>query len=174
MLRRAILAVFVTGIAVLVAVSSARGDSLFFLVTTTADGPSTCAPYQSIPGVQACPTLRGAVSAADANPGSDVIVLQNTGVYALSQGVIPLVSDVSIHGQNAQLTTLVGNGQSQIFTVASGVSASISGVTLSGGRNFNGNGGNVLNREPWGSRWSASRAAARPRVAASPTRACSR
>src|SRR3954469_7628164 len=145
MLRRAVLAVFLGAVVVLVAVSSARGDGTLYVVTTTADGPSSCGPYPNVPGVFACPTLRGAVAAADANPGADVIALQNTGTYALAQGAIALTTDVTIHGQNAHLTTIQGNGQSRLFTVAAGVNAGLAGVTLAGGRAGAQDGGDVLN-----------------------------
>src|SRR5690242_9661662 len=110
--RRAGLAVLLAAVAVLVAVSSARGDGTLYVVTTNADGPSSCGPYPNVPGVFQCPTLRGAVAAADANPGADVIVLQNTGTYQLTQGPIALTTDLVIHGQNARLTTIQGSGQS--------------------------------------------------------------
>jgi hypothetical protein len=146
MLRPAALAVFLGAIAVLVAVSSARGDGTLYVVTTNADGPSSCGPYLNVPGVLACPTLRGAVAAADGNPGADVIVLQNTGAYPLTQGAITLTTDVTIHGQNAHLTTIQGNGQSRLFTVAPGVNAGLAGVTLSGGVAGLQEGGDVLNQ----------------------------
>jgi hypothetical protein len=144
MLRRAVLGLILVAAAGLVAVSPARGEGTLYVVTGTADGGGTCGPFPGFPGAFACPTLRGAVAAADANPGSDVVVLQGIGRYQLRQGAINLANDVTIAGQNARGTTIQGSGGDRVFTVAAGVNVTLTGVTLSGGAS-SGDGGAVLN-----------------------------
>ena len=99
MLRRSVVTVLLGAVAALVAVSPARGEGTLYVVTGTADGGGSCGPFPGFPGAFACPTLRGAVAAADANPGADVVVLQGIGRYQLRQGAITLVNDVTIVGQ---------------------------------------------------------------------------
>jgi hypothetical protein len=144
MVRRVVLAVLVSAVAALVAVSPARGEGTLYVVTGTGDSGGSCGAFPNFPGAFACSTLRAAVAAADANPGSDVVVLQGIGRYELRQGAINLANDVTIVGQNARGTTIQGNGNDRLFTVAAGVNVTLSGVTLSGGAS-SGDGGAVLN-----------------------------
>jgi hypothetical protein len=141
--RRAVAAVLLVIVAALVAVSPARGEGTLYVVSGTADGGGSCGPFPNFPGAFTCPTLRAAVAAADANPGSDVVVLQGIGRYQLRQGAINLANDVSIVGPNARGTTIQGGGD-RVFTVAAGANVTLSGVTLSGGTT-SGDGGAVLN-----------------------------
>src|SRR5918996_4247553 len=143
MVRRLVLAVFVSAVAALVAVSSARGEGTLYVVTGTGDAGGSCRPFPSFPGAFGCSTLRAAVAAADANPGSDVVVLQGIGRYQLRQGAINLANDVTIVGPNARGTTIAGSGD-RVFTVAADVNVTLSGVTLAGGTS-SGDGGAVLN-----------------------------
>jgi hypothetical protein len=144
MLRRSVLTVLLGAVAALVAVSPARGEGTLYVVTGTADGGGSCGPFPGFPGAFACPTLRVAVAAADADPGADVVVLQGIGRYQLRQGAINLANDVTIVGQNARGTTIQGSGNDRVFTVAAGVNVTLSGVTLAGGTT-SGDGGAVLN-----------------------------
>ncbi len=81
-----------------------------------------------------CQSLRAAVAAAGLSAGPDTIVIPS-GDYQLVQDQIILGSDVSIVGAGARTTTVHGNVNAfRAFEVPAGVTASITGVTLAGGR----------------------------------------
>ena len=143
MMRRALLAAVLGALAMFVAVSPAHAAQEFFLVTGTADGTGACAPYPDFPGGFSCTTLRAAISAANANPGEDVVVLQATGTYPVSSMFL-LTDNIEIAGQNAQTTFLNGNDD-RLFEVAPDVSAVLYGVTLQNGVAPAGDGGAVIN-----------------------------
>jgi hypothetical protein len=80
-------------------------------------------------------TLRYAITQADAHPGS-TIDFNVTGTIALSSALPDLNADVTITGPGASALTIEGGGPSSncsILTVNSGVTASLSGLTLSDG-----------------------------------------
>ena len=88
--------------------------------------------------------LRYCITAADADPGS-AIQFGVSGTITLSQPLPDLDADVSINGPGASALTVQRNYASgtpafRIFTVDSGVTASISGLTLSFGNAKNGGG----------------------------------
>jgi hypothetical protein len=141
MKRRALLAFVVIVAAALVAVESAHADGQLYVVTGTGDGAGSCAPYPDVPGAFACTTLRAAVNGSGTN---DVIGLPG-GTYTLSQGALAINKSTIITGGNAHDTIIQGNGADRVLTVAAGVDASLSGVTVSGGRAPGQNGGDILN-----------------------------
>ena len=107
-------------------------------VNTTVDGAG------SSPGQL---TLRQAVNFANAQPGGDTITF-DPAVFANAPQTITLTSGplsltdkalTTITGPGAKLVTVSGGGQSQVFNIAGG-SATLSGLTISGGSAQNGGG----------------------------------
>ena len=73
-------------------------------------------------------------SAAALTLEADTIVVP-AGDFQLSQGQVLIDTDVTIAGAGARNTTIRGNANAfRAFEVAAGVTASITGVTLNGGR----------------------------------------
>src|SRR3954447_6682528 len=142
MLRRTLLALLLGAAAVLVAVSSASGAGVFYLVTGFGDSGGACSPYPDVPGMFQCTTLRAAVDAANADQDEDEIYVQ-PGTYTLSSA-ISLPTDVDIFGDNARTTIIQGSGTDRLFTVASSTDAVLYGVTLKGGATT-GDGGAISN-----------------------------
>jgi VCBS repeat-containing protein len=83
-------------------------------------------------------SLRGAITAANANAGDDTIYLLGvSGTVNLTKALPDLSSNIDIEGPGAdQLTVRRGDatGNYRIFTVPSGSVVSISGITISNGR----------------------------------------
>ncbi len=80
-------------------------------------------------------TLPYAIAQADANPNS-TIDFSVSGTIALASALPDLSANVTITGPGATSLTIQGGGPSSdysIFTVAAGVTASLSGLTISGG-----------------------------------------
>ena len=85
-------------------------------------------------------TLRAAVEQAGAMPGTDVIVVPE-GVYELTTGQeITIKSNLSIRGVGADKVTISGGSSSRVFRVKGGASVTISGVTITRGRAYDGGG----------------------------------
>lgn len=105
-----------------------------FTVTTLADdGPGS---------------LRQAIAAANATPGDDLITFAaatDGGALALASPLPAIGSGgaLAIQGNGAARTTIDGAGVGPIFTVAAGATATIGGVTLTGGDG--GSGGAISN-----------------------------
>lgn len=95
-----------------------------FAVTSTADGGSTC------PGA-AC-TLRGALAAAAASPGPDVVALP-AGTYQLLDGLGEIVADstVTVEGAGGRTTTIRAASGDRVLRATG--SLTLRGVTLAGG-----------------------------------------
>ena len=90
--------------------------------------------------------LHYAITQANANPGS-VIDFSVMGTIQLTQSLPNLNSDVSLNGPGPSPVTIKGGGASSDFSVlrvATGVAATISGLTVTGGNNA-ANGGGVYN-----------------------------
>ncbi|MGA2233457.1 MAG: choice-of-anchor Q domain-containing protein, partial [Tepidisphaeraceae bacterium] len=95
-------------------------------------------------------SLRAAVAQAN-NDGNDTITFSPSlsgQTIMLSSGDLELEKSVTIVGLGANHLTINGNSASNIFTVDSGVTATIAGLTLSGGYNMGGNGG-AIDNEGW-------------------------
>jgi VCBS repeat-containing protein len=136
--------------------------------TITSDGPSITISYATphtvvvdrtddpdlltTPSAGACTvaandcSLRGAITAANANAGDDTIYLLGvSGTVNLTKALPDLSSNISIEGPGADQFTVRRStgGDYGIFTVTSGSVVSISGITVSGGKaNF---GGGIFN-----------------------------
>ncbi|MDA0171763.1 hypothetical protein OJ998_21865 [Solirubrobacter taibaiensis] len=81
-----------------------------------------------------CESIRAAVSASALTLGADTIVVPG-GDFQLAQGQVLINTDVTIAGAGARNTAIRGNVNAfRAFEVAAGVTASITGVTLRGGR----------------------------------------
>jgi len=95
-------------------------------------------------------SLRAAVAQANANRQADTIVFSSLfnspQTIRLTSGALVLTNTATttITGPGANLLTISGNKASRVFDLASGASAQISGLTVSGG-SVHGNGGGVEN-----------------------------
>ena len=91
-------------------------------------------------------TLRSAVGWADASqnfnpanipkPAANTIVFTTTQPITLTNGALALsntTTPISINGPGANVLTISGGNASQVFEVASGTTASIYGLTITGG-----------------------------------------
>ena len=87
-------------------------------------------------------SLRQAVLDADSNKGADTINFQAglTGTIVLTSGELFIIDDLTINGPGASLITVSGNHASRVFEILSGVTAEISGLTISNGTGFDGGG----------------------------------
>ncbi|WP_435015620.1 choice-of-anchor Q domain-containing protein [Tundrisphaera sp. TA3] len=114
---------------------SSSGTSLIWTtlaVATTAD---------SGPG-----SLRAAIAAADRNPGRDVITFAPgfAGTIALLSPLPDLSGEIAVVGPGASFVTVAADPAGfRVFSVAAGADASLSGLTISGGRADAG--GGILN-----------------------------
>ena len=107
-----------------------------YVVTTLADDPSTATATSC---TSASCTLRDAILAADANNGgAGNITFKSglTGTITLGAALPPVVGQISIQGPGADIITVSGNNSTtvgNIFTVNSGATVSISGLTIANG-----------------------------------------
>lgn len=106
---------------------AAAASAATFNVTTEVDSNSgACLPASC--------TLRQAVTAANGGTGGDVVTVP-PGFYPLLFGELQLQKNVTIAGAGPAATVVDGNANSRIFRVtAPGVTASISGLAVEGGR----------------------------------------
>ena len=81
-------------------------------------------------------SLRAAITAANANPGADVVDFAPGlhGTVVLTSGELGITDDLRIDGPNANRLAVSGNDASRVFTIAAGVSADIDGLTVTHGR----------------------------------------
>ncbi|WP_152097161.1 choice-of-anchor Q domain-containing protein [Lacipirellula parvula] len=91
-------------------------------------------------------TLREALAMSDASVGDDDTILFAPGIGNIALAGTPLViaDEVAIKGSGADKLTINGGGSSRVFSVDSGVEATISGLTITGGGNVSAGGG-ILN-----------------------------
>jgi hypothetical protein len=141
MKRRVLFALLAIAAAALVAVESARADGQLFVVTGTGDGAGACSQYPGVPGAFTCTTLRAAVAAA----GSGDTVGLPSGTYTLSQGELAIAKTLNIYGGDARDRIIQGSGAARVINIAAGVSVSLTGVTITGGRAGSEDGGNIRN-----------------------------
>ncbi len=94
-------------------------------------------------------SLREALTATNANPGTDTITFRNTlnnKTIVLRGGELVVAGDTTITGPGASLLTISGNAISRIFFVTA--TATISGLTITGGNGAgmeSGVGGGIYN-----------------------------
>src|SRR5262249_50268281 len=87
-------------------------------------------------------SLRAAISAAEANPGADVIQFASRvhGTITLTTGELAIRSDLTIDGPGADRLTVSGNDASRVFDVVGGgdatteIHVAIAGLTVAHGR----------------------------------------
>ena len=92
-------------------------------------------------------SLRAAITAANANPGADVIRfagVARSGTISLTSGELGITDDLRIDGPGAGRLTVSGNDASRVFRIGSGAEASIDDLTVTRGRAA-GQGGGILN-----------------------------
>lgn len=87
-------------------------------------------------------SLREAATSASAG---DTIEFSVTGTITLTGGELVLDRSLVVAGPGATNLIISGNGASRLFNVASGVTVSISGLTLADGLADDGQGGAILN-----------------------------
>ncbi len=80
--------------------------------------------------------LRYCITQANELPGDDTITFDVTGTINLTRALLDLSTNIDIQGPGASLLTLQGGS----FTVASGTTGSISGLTISDGFTYRGGG----------------------------------
>lgn len=106
---------------------------LTFVVNTTSDDTDVS------PGDGACATaagfcsLRAAVQEANAHPGADTITFAVAGTITLASGELAVSDDLTVDGPGARNLTISGGDISRIFHIEPGVTASLSGLTLTHG-----------------------------------------
>ena len=91
-------------------------------------------------------SLRAAITAANANPGADVIAFAHglRGTVALTSGELGITDDLRIDGPGAGRLAVSGSDASRVFNISSGVAASIDDLTITHGHGFL-RGGGILN-----------------------------
>ena len=94
-------------------------------------------------------SLREALALADEFPGEDVIQFDNSlsgsTILLAALGKLDTNSDVEIQGLGPGQLTIDGGGETYLFEVRAGVTASISGVSITGGWNPGEKGGAIRN-----------------------------
>jgi CSLREA domain-containing protein len=122
------------------------------VVTVTGDDPgkaSNCTAQSSpTSGTDASCSLRDALleaaSLGTANVSFDATKFATPQTITLTNGALTVPTQTAIAGPGVSLVTVSGNNASRVFSVSSGVTASISGMTIADGRdnsNVKGGGG---------------------------------
>lgn len=127
-----------------------RITSLNLVVNSTADDGDTSVGDGSCATAQGECTLRAAIQEVNALAGMDTITFSVSGAIMLDSALPDLSSDININGPGvANLTVQRGsNGLFRIFTVTSGATVNISGLTISNGRAPDGTGDGSSNGTP--------------------------
>ena len=83
-------------------------------------------------------SLRAAITAANTNPGADVIAFAHglRGTVALTSGELGITDDLRIDGPGAGRLAISGSDASRVFNISSGVAASIDDLTITHGHGF--------------------------------------
>jgi hypothetical protein len=105
-------------------------------VTSLADGPATA---ENCPGLNC--RLRDAIAAA---ADGDTIDFSVTGTIVLNSGELSIVKNLTIQGPGAAQLTISGNQVSRVFYI-SGVTATLSDLTVTKGYVLGNYGGNIFN-----------------------------
>ena len=90
-------------------------------------------------------SLRAAITNANASSGNVTITFAVTGTINFASALPPLTQSMTITGPGAASLTIDGLGDAQLFNVNSGITVSISGVTIQGGLGDGSGGGGVTN-----------------------------
>ena len=118
------------------------GDGQEFVLFVGHDG-TAANPYVAF-------TLRSAVDAANANPGSNTIefdpaVFNGGQIIGLTGGRLELTNSVNIQGP-ASGVTISGINQFRVFLVDAGVTANLTDLAITGGNAGDANGGGIYNK----------------------------
>jgi hypothetical protein len=91
-------------------------------------------------------SLRAAISAANANPGADVVTFARglRGTVTLTGGELGITDDLRIDGPGANKITVSGSDVSRVFNIGSGAAVSIDDLTVAHGHGLL-RGGGILN-----------------------------
>lgn len=86
---------------------------------------------------------------ASASPGDTIAFASDvTGTITLTSGTLEITKNVDIEGPGANILSKSGNNASTVFTVGSGVTATIAGLTIADGNaGPDGTGGGIDNEE---------------------------
>ena len=92
-------------------------------------------------------SLRQAIFDANANAGADTIDFQDelVGTITLTSGELVITDDLTINGPGIFAITVSGNNASREFEINAGVTAAISGLTISDGNSMGGDGAGIRN-----------------------------
>jgi hypothetical protein len=85
-------------------------------------------------------SLRAAVTAANANPGADVINFATTGTITLTSGELDITDSLTINGPGINSLTVSGNNSSRVFGLAGNPTVSIADLTVANGWSSQGGG----------------------------------
>jgi hypothetical protein len=108
-------------------VTGAFAAPITYTVSSTTDGtPGSCAG-----GV--CPTLRDAMTAANANPGSTIQLAAGSYQLSSTAGALEITANVTIDGLGPSQTTIDQTHAGDRVVTISGGTVAISGVTITGG-----------------------------------------
>src|SRR5215813_4012497 len=131
----------VTFVAVCVMTGTRRVSATTFTVTNTGDNGGV----NPAPGA-GTGTLRQAIVDANAMAGADIISFDAgvNGTITLGSTLPQITGDVTINGPGAGVLTVSGATMYQVFNIASGLTVSISGLTISNGHAA-GSGGGIFN-----------------------------
>lgn len=112
------------------------------IVDTTADSDDSSGCVTD--GMSSPCSLRDAIAYANAHANTAISV--PAGMYTLTAGMLTLSASMTITGAAANTTIVDANHASRALTVASGVTVSISGLTIANGSTGSvGNGANITN-----------------------------
>jgi Ca2+-binding RTX toxin-like protein len=133
-------------VACLFAMSAQSASAATFTVDTLADDATksacTAAPNDC--------SLRGAIAAAAAAAGNDLINFSVTGTITLGGSELVIQSNIMITGPGADLLTVSGNNASRVFFIGESITATLDGLKISGGNGQGliqpGGGGIYINR----------------------------
>src|SRR4051812_6203738 len=118
-----------TVFAVLLFAAPAHADS--FDVLGRGDSGGGCGAIGA--GVSQCSSLRDAVAAAGQTAGADTISLHSGSPYVLSNGALPLSSDVSIFSDSTRGTVIQASPSARVATVGGTAQVALINLTLQGG-----------------------------------------
>jgi hypothetical protein len=118
-----------------------------YIVTTNGDGPGTLTPV--LPGVYLASTLRGAITAANAKPDTDLIAINPfmTGNITLKAGAgeLLITTNLTIQGAGANRQGIDAGGLSRVFNISAGAVVSINDLAVTGGYSLDKGGGGIRN-----------------------------
>jgi hypothetical protein len=116
--------------------AGARYLAIVLVCICGASSPGLAATFTVVNLADSGPgSLRQAVLDANASPGANTVTFADglTGTIVLTSGQMSITSDLTITGPGAALFAVDGNQQSRIFSISSGATVAIAGLTLTNG-----------------------------------------